>query len=207
MGPAVTTTVDVGAFFARPNEIARDGVGGASGELLEALVGRLETTGARTVLPARVAGSTRWYGIATTDPDTRLLLEEMQAWLGAPLSGTIRSVRSAVDATDAAALRLASSGTVLRADVTDGWQRQARENVNGLFDTWSLVPVRGFERPRPVGRVLRDFYDGLLAGDRAAAESALEEIRARALLTPTNARWMASASVTSAAEMMAGMFR
>lgn len=186
----MTTAVNMAEFFAKPNEVARDGVSGASGELLEALVGRLETIGARTVLPARVAGSTRWYGIAATDPDARLLLEEMQAWLGAPISRAIRSVRSDADPIDAAALRLAGTGTALRADVTEGWQRHARENVNGLFDTWSLAPLRRLDRPRPVGRVLRDFYDGILAGDRSTAEAALEEIRARALLTPTNARFL-----------------
>lgn len=186
----MTLTIEVDAFFAEPNEVARDGIGGSAGELLEALVGRLEATGARTVLPARVAGSTRWYGIATTDADARLLFEEMEAWLGPPISGMVCPLRSAVDATDAAALRLAGSGTVLRTDISAGWQRQARENINGLFDSWSLAPVRGFDRPRPVGRVLRDFYDGLLAGDRSVAESALGEIRTRSLLTSTNTRFL-----------------
>jgi hypothetical protein len=44
--------------------------------------------------------------------------------------------------------------------------------------------------PRPTGRVLRQFFEAILTADRSGAEEALDEIRARALLTPTNIRFL-----------------
>ena len=45
------------------------------------------------------------------------------------------------------------------------------------------------DQPRPVGRVLRQFYESLLAADRVLAEIALDEIRSRSLLNSTNIRF------------------
>jgi hypothetical protein len=75
-------------------------------------------------------------------------------------------------------------------DVVDGWQTEARVNVASLTDVWSLAPERGVDQPRPVGRVLRQFYEGILAADRPLAESALDEIKSRALLNATNVRFL-----------------
>jgi len=177
-------------FYAAPNEVDRANAKGAVGDLLGGLVARLDPGGKRTLLPARVAGMTRWYGVAPTDRDARLLLEEMQSWLGPPVSPRVAVVRSDADPVDGLALQLAPTGTILRVDIPTGWLGQARENVSILLDTWSLAPERGLEAPRPLGRVLRNFYEGLLAGDREASEAALADIRFRSLLSPTNVRFL-----------------
>jgi hypothetical protein len=79
---------------------------------------------------------------------------------------------------------------VVRIDVVDGWQTEARSNVASLTDTWSLAPERGVDQPRPIGRVLRQFYEAVLAADRPLAEAALDEVKSRALLNATNIRFL-----------------
>jgi hypothetical protein len=106
-------------------------------------------------------------------------------------------VRNSADPVDQAALRLVPSGIVVRLDVVDGWQTEARTNVASLTDVWSLTPERGVDQPRPVGRVLRQFYEALLAGDRSLAEAALDESRSRSLLNATNLRFLRVEMVSS----------
>ncbi len=159
-------------------------------DLVGLLTARLQPSGVRTVLPARVSGGTRWYGLAPSDREARLLREELRCWLGPPISVRARDIRGSSDPVDQAALDLVPSGVVVRIDVVDGWQADARSNVASLTDTWSLAPDRGVDQPRPVGRVLRQFYEAVLAGDRSVAEAALDEIKARALLNSTNVRFL-----------------
>lgn len=66
----------VRTFYRTPNEVSVDSLQGAPAELVRVLLSRL-TDGKRTLLPARVANTTRWYGIAGSDHDGRLLMEEM----------------------------------------------------------------------------------------------------------------------------------
>jgi hypothetical protein len=91
---------------------------------------------------------------------------------------------------DEAALQAVAGGSVTRVDVTSGWQGEARSNVASLSDVWALAPERGVDQPRPVGRVLRQFYESLLAANRWLAEAALDELRARSLLNATNIRFL-----------------
>lgn len=180
----------VDAFYSPPNEISPAALGGAAGELLTFLVARLSDGTKRTVLPARVGGATRWYGIAPTDRDARLLREELRSWLGPPLAVAAAKVENATDALDQHALALTPGGTVLRVDIAEGWQAEARSNVASLTDVWTLAPERGIDAPRPVGRVLRQFYESILAADRSLAEAALDEIKSRSLLSSTNIRFL-----------------
>lgn len=154
------------------------------------LTARLDSSRFRTVLPARVGGRTRWYGLAPSDREARLLREELRCWLGPPISETTTELQVPDDPVDEAAQALVPGGVVLRIDVAGGWQRDARTNVASLTDVWALAPPRGVDQPRPVGRMLRQFYEGVLAADRAVAESALDEIKARALLNATNTRFL-----------------
>ena len=190
MGRGVTTQSRVDAFYSDPNEVDPVQIGGAPGELLGLLLSRLETSVVRTLLPARVGGTTRWYGFAPTEREARLLREEIRCWLGPPISSHTVNVGQMPDALDRTALQLVPSGSVIRVDVADGWQGDARSNVASLTDVWALAPERGVDQPRPVGRVLRQFYESLLAADREQAQAALDEIKSRSLLNSTNLRFL-----------------
>ena len=190
MGSAVTAPNPVDAFYSSPNEVDPSTLEGTLRELLGGLTARLDTSRIRTLLPARVDGRTRWYGLAPSDREARLLREELRSWLGPPISELITEVQEPGDPTDQAAQALVPSGTVLRVDVAEGWQAEARCNVASLTDVWVLAPPRGVDQPRPLGRVLRQFYEAELAADRRSAESALDEIKARALLNATNLRFL-----------------
>jgi len=180
----------VASFYSPPNEVDPRRLDAHAGEMLAFLAARVESGDLRSLLPARRRGSTSWYGIAPTDREARVLREEVRSWLGPPVSARTVDVRDADDALDREAMRLARGGAAIRVDVAADWQAVARRNVASLIDLWQLAPERGVDQPRPVGRVLRQFYEGLLAGDRLAAESALEEIRSRALLSATNVRFL-----------------
>ena len=179
----------VRTFFELPNQVDVDSLEGETAELIRVLLSHL-AEGKRTLLPARVDGTTRWYGIAGSDRDGRLLNEEMASWLGPPLCDGPSTVERPEDAVDERAALLTEGGILLRTLVTAGWQREARQNVRSLVDTWALTPERAPDSPRPVGRVLRHFYEAIAARDRASATDALEEIRAGGLLSATNTRFL-----------------
>jgi hypothetical protein len=185
----VTPPTSLDEFFTPPNTVDASRLEGTLRELVGGLAARIESN-VRTVLPARVDGTTRWYGLAPSDREARLLREELRCWLGPPISLQTSEVQNSSDPLDQAAQALVPDGVVLRIDVVDGWQAQARNNVASLSDVWILAPPRGIDQPRPVGRVLRQFYESLLAADRVLAEGALDEIKARALLNATNVRFL-----------------
>ena len=118
----------IAGFYAPPNEIDLDALDDSAGDLVRVLLSRFEEK-RRTLLPARVDRVTRWYGFAPSGRDARLLLEEMQAWLGPPLAGSVSVVGPLSDEVDEAAKKLAAGEPLLRTDVVADWQREARENV------------------------------------------------------------------------------
>lgn len=179
----------VSAFYDAPNEIDINNLPGEAAELMRVLLSRL-ADGKRTLLPARVNRRTRWYGIAGSDRDGRLLVEEMDSWLGPPLCDGPSVVERPEDVVDERAALLNSSRILLRSRVTADWQGEARQNVRSLVDVWTLTPGRAPYTPRPVGRVLRHFYEAIAARDRGSATDALEEIRAGGLLSATNIRFL-----------------
>jgi hypothetical protein len=177
-------------FYSPPNDVNPAQLQGAPGELVALLLSRLQSPMVRTLLPARVAGVTRWYGLAPSDREARLLREELRCWLGPPIAARMFNIDRSADPLDQEALRLVPAGAVVRVDVVDGWQDEARRNAASLTDVWALAPERGVDQPRPVGRVLRQFYESLLAADRSLAQAALDEIKSRALLSSTNIRFL-----------------
>ena len=179
----------VSTFYEAPNEVDIDTLRGEAEELMRVLLSRL-ADGKRTLLPARVNNRTRWYGITGSDRDRRLLTEEMGSWLGPPLCDGPSVVDRPEDVVDERATRLTSDGILLRSHVTADWRGEARQNVRSLVDVWTLTPERAPDMPRPVGRVLRHFYEAIAAKDRGSATDALEEIRAGGLLSATNARFL-----------------
>jgi hypothetical protein len=179
----------VDAFYEPPNDVDINDLPHDAAELMRVLLRRL-ADGKRTLLPARVNSRTRWYGIVGSDRDARLLAEEMGSWLGPPLCDGPSVVESPEDMVDERAALLNSNGILLRSCVTAGWQREARQSVHSLVDVWSLTPERAADLPRPVGRVLRHFYETIAARDRGSATDALEEIRAGGLLSAANTRFL-----------------
>ena len=186
----MTTPRSLDDFYSPPNDIDRSRLEGTLRELVGLLSARHESARVRTVLPARVHGMSRWYGLAPSDREARLLREELRCWLGPPISGRMTEIQTPTDPLDQVAQDLVPHGVALRVDVLDSWQAEARNNVASLTDIWALAPERGVDQPRPVGRVLRQFYEAVLAADRQLAESALDEIKARALLSATNIRFL-----------------
>ena len=179
----------VSAFYDAPNEVDINNLPGEAEELMRVLLSRL-ADGKRTLLPARVSNRTRWYGIAGSDRDGRLLTDEMDSWLGPPMCDGRSVVERPEDEIDERAMLLTGDGILLRAQVAVGWQGEARQNVGSLVDVWTLTPERAPHTPRPVGRVLRHFYEAIAARDRGSATDALEEIRAGGLLSSTNIRFL-----------------
>ena len=175
------------AFYQPPNEVDLAGLADEATGLVDDLAARL-AVGKRTLLPAMATGMTRWYGFAPDARESRLLDEELQAWLAPPIGARPVRVGSEIgdDAVDIAACRIAPDGVLLRIDVAKAWRSDARANVRSLVDLWATAPVRQSDVPRPVGRVLREFYEALGARDRAAAQTAVEEIRSRGLLSAAN---------------------
>ena len=179
----------VSTFYQAPNDVDVNSLQGKIAELIETLLSRLDD-GKRTLLPARVNNATRWYGFARSDRDGRLLMEEMASWLGPPLCDQISVFETPEDVVDERATSLTNNGILLRTSVVPGWESEARENIGSLIDMWTLAPERLHDTPRPVGRVLRQFYEAIAARDRGSATDALEEISARGLLSAPNRRFL-----------------
>lgn len=180
---------DVKAFYGPYNGVTLDELSGEWADLVGSLGARW-AAGARTLLPAVAGGMTRWYGFAPDPREGRLLVEEVEAWLAPPIGARARRVEASDDAVDAAALRVAADGVLLRIDVAKAWRGDARANVRSLLGVWQSAPERGMDAPRPVGRVLRDFYAALGARDRTAAQAAVDEIRSRGLLSAANVKFL-----------------
>lgn len=180
---------DVAAFYRPPNEVDLAALSEELAGLVRSLAARL-AAGQRTLLPAMAAGRTRWYGLAPDSREARLLVEEVQAWLAPPVGSRATRVAPGGDTLDDAAWRITPGGVCLRIDVESTWRSEARSNVRSMLDVWQAAPERGTDVPRPVGRVLRDFFAALGVGDRAAAQAATDEIRTRGLLSAANVRFL-----------------
>jgi hypothetical protein len=179
-------------FFSSPNEISIAELTTSQAELLSDLVDLGEEASLRrTVLPARSAGITRWYGFASSRTDERLLLEELRSWIGPPVGSRLRQVAAgSSDLLDIHALEIAGDRRIVVATISEDHRESAQAALRGLSQMWALLPTRVRAPDRPVGRVLRDFYQALLAGSRPIAEAALEEVTSRGLLSSTNVRFL-----------------
>lgn len=193
-------------FFSSPNEISLADLSASQAELLVGLVGRsYEMSLRRTVLPARGDGLTRWYGFTSSSTDERLLLEELRSWVGAPIGSRPRPI--AVDSSDPLdlhALAVGNGRRIVVVIISEDHRDAAQAALRGLNEMWAVLPSRVRAPDRPVGRVLRDFYQALIAGSRPLAAGALEEITSRGLLSSTNVRFLLVdliSAVGTAAEM------
>jgi len=137
--------------------------------------------GLPTVLPRVVGTETYWYGLANSERQLRSWREELTAFIGFTWS-TFRGQRATLDLSDPveAAIQDLTRGAAFKFQ----GQKDEQDKSKRLWD--EMERMRGVlerrvefkpELPRPVGRVLRDFYMALQAGDRAVAEKELQYLR------------------------------
>lgn len=128
-----------------------------------------------TVLPRRdVANPSNivWYGIARSDQQLRSLGEELTAFVG-PTWSTFRGQRASLDLTDPVELAV-HEFTRGAAFKFTGANRRIWEALERMRQVWEQRSGRVPELPRPTGRVLRDFFMALRAGNRESAERELQ---------------------------------
>ncbi|GAA6620049.1 protein DpdD [Scytonema sp. NUACC26] len=127
-----------------------------------------------TVLPCWREAGVDWYAIALSERQLRRLSEELMAFVGSTYS-TFRGQRAQLnlqDPVEAAVYEFTNGATIkLCGSVKDIWEALERMRRIGERRVKRVADVK-----RPTGRVLRDFYMALQAGDRVAAENSLQNL-------------------------------
>jgi hypothetical protein len=131
-----------------------------------------------TVLPCwRDTGNVDWYAIALSERQLRAISEELMAFVG-PTYSTFRGQRAQLNRQDPVEsavyeftndIAIKFCGTDPDGRATSIWD--ALERMRRVSDR---RVKRIAEFPRPTGRILRDFYMALQAGDRYSAEKELQ---------------------------------
>ncbi|MBH8566794.1 hypothetical protein I8748_32385 [Nostoc sp. CENA67] len=125
-----------------------------------------------TVLPRWHEERVDWYGIAQSQRQLRSLSEELMAFVG-PSYSTFRGQRAQLNLQDPVELAVYefTGGAVVKlsGQATTIWE--ALERMRRVSER---RVKRSADIPRPTGRVLRDFYMALQAGDRISAENSLQ---------------------------------
>jgi hypothetical protein len=130
-----------------------------------------------TVLPCFRGGTTvDWYGLAFDDRQLTALGENLTAFVG-PTYTTFRGEVARLDPADPidSAVRSVTGGRAFKfrgEDPKDIWRVLER-----MRRVWERRGTRSQATPRPVARVLRDFYMALRARDENAARSSLLLLR------------------------------
>ena len=130
-----------------------------------------------TVLPCwRTGKIVDWYGLAFDDRQMNALGESLTAFIG-PTYTNFRGQVARLDRQDPIdqAVDDFTAGRAYKfqgADPSEIWRALGR-----MRKVWQRRGSRERATPAPVGRVLRDFYMALNAGDASAAESALTDLR------------------------------
>ncbi|WP_208343845.1 protein DpdD [Aetokthonos hydrillicola] len=125
-----------------------------------------------TVLPCWHNDTVDWYGLTFSERQLRRLSEELMAFVG-PTYSTFRGQRVQLNLQDPIELAVYefTKGNAIKLlgqppKVWEGLERMRK--VRGRQGKYIG------ENPRPTGRVLRDFYMALQAGDRNSAEQSLQ---------------------------------
>lgn len=130
-----------------------------------------------TVLPRWRTGGVDWYGIAQSDRQLRRLSEELMAFIG-PTYSTFRGQRAQLNLQDSveAAVYEFTGGAAVKfcGNAPDGRATAVWDALERMRQVSDRKVKRSAEIPRPTGRVLRDFYMALQAGDRLSAEKELQ---------------------------------
>lgn len=141
-----------------------------------------------TVLPRWHKAGVDWYGIAQGDRQLRSLSEELMAFVGSTYS-TFRGRRAQLnlqDPIDASVYEFTQGAAVKFCGKPDGGAKQIWESLERMRRVSDRSCKQIAQFPRPTGRVLRDFYMALQAGDRLLAEKELQYLQAGHRLDAVN---------------------
>jgi hypothetical protein len=141
------------------------------------------------VLPRRVATETHWYFLPRTAPQSRLLREQIRAFLAPPFSDFDGSRGRLMDEDpfDALVGSLFGENAI---KVTVGGDTVVRTSVNTavgfLVDLLEKMPPASFELARPPHRVMSDFEWSLQFGGIEASRRLLQELELFGRLSQEN---------------------
>ncbi len=179
-------------FYSFPNELDTEKLSDSSMTLISEMESRLNKS-RRALLPAVVDGSIRWYGIAPTNIEARKLGEEIDGWLGTPISYRITDFNKYgldSDVIDQRAVELSNGGVTYRVEVGNEWKKKARQNVETLLQLWAIAPTSNVESHRSLGQILGEFFASLASSNRKRSEALLDELKGKAMITATNQRFL-----------------
>ncbi len=130
-----------------------------------------------TVLPCWREHGVDWYGIALSERQLRSLSEELMAFVG-PTCSTFRAQRAQLNLQDPveSAIYEFTRGAAVKfcGHDTNGTATAVWEALERMRRVGERRVKRATEYPSSTGRVLRDFYMALQAGDRSSAEKSLQ---------------------------------
>lgn len=172
-------------FFGPGNNISREEVEKKAPFLLEPA---LEEEPGALILPRKMdEGETLWYLLALDDKKIRAISDLVNSFLGRNYTDFQEEIDS-----------IPRDDFLLKINnITRGHTYVFRGDRNIIFPRLKLLygalsrqPVLTRETIRPVGRVLRDFYFAVQAGNREMAENHLRYLRDNALLEATNLKFL-----------------
>jgi hypothetical protein len=125
-----------------------------------------------TILPCWRSSGVDWYAIALSERQLRRLSEELMAFVG-PTYSTFCGERTKLNLQDPIELAVyeftGGAAVKLCGKATEIWEALERMRRVGQRRVKRVADI-----PYPTGRVLRDFYMALQAGDRVSAEGSLK---------------------------------
>jgi hypothetical protein len=188
----VATDADtfLAGFFGEGNDLSPAALADNAPELAAWLDERLaqlrQDPGSAHILPRRIAGKTRWYGLAHSGRQLKELSQVLEAFTVPAYAKVDRhAMLSGQDPVDAAVIQF-TGGHALMLEVLPGQQQQVRRALE-LFAMLDLSrPRRELVLSRPLGRLLREFEMAVLATAEDASEELLREIEQTGQLSAQN---------------------
>jgi hypothetical protein len=135
-------------------------------------------------------GRVQWYVLCASERIARVARDELRAFLG-PSYSDFEGRPTPLDASDPVEVavlgRCGSENSAFRLEVPErDLLNAARERLLTLIRLRDERPPRAARHPRAVGRILRDFEYGLIAGDAETTAGCIHELRAAGQLGATN---------------------
>lgn len=177
-------------FFSPPNELTLAKVEKARGPAADNVrlwMDDLRQEKGIVLLPCLRNGRREWYGLAFSERQQRALQELVGSFIG-PSYSTFRGGTGGIradDPIDASAMTF-TGGHVVKFVVPEDASAAVRTALQQMRVTLRERPALSSEAPRATGRILRDYYMALRAGDRSAAERHWRSLEAGFRLDPVN---------------------
>ena len=166
---------------------------GASAALMERLlstVGEPQFPGA--IVPRHMNGQYRYYLVASTEPDWRMLRPLAMAFVGRTIS-SFDGAQTEFDERDPLEALLIGAGLIGALVLATGATKQDRRRVGEALDELRMLATVARGKPpelRTTADILRDFRLALAIRDRAAAEQAIDLLRGNLRLDGLNQIFM-----------------